>query len=291
MSQSSIRQYFEKARKKGFALGAFNAANLETFKAIVGAAERLKSPVIIETSGSETTFIEGKNIIDLVLNAREKTGIPIFLNLDHSHDLKVIREMVENGYDLIHYDGSQLPLKANMRKTKRAVEIAKKARRGVLVEAEIDYITGSSAPRLDKSIKRVQDLGRYTDPETAAQFVQITGVDTLAVFVGNVHGIYKEAPVLDLDRLEAIAQKTNCFLSLHGGSGITPAMIKNAIQIGKIVKINVNTELRMAYRQTLEKVLKRSEEVAIYKLMPPVIAAVQKVVEKKIRLFGSAGQI
>jgi len=291
MPQSSIRQYFEKAQKKGFALGAFNAANLETFKAIVGAAEKLKSPVIIETSGSETAFIEGKNIIDLALNAREKTGIPIFLNLDHGHDLKMIKEMIGAGYDLIHYDGSQLPLKANMRNTKRAVEIARKARRGVIVEAEIDYITGSSEPRLDKSIKRVQALSRYTDPETASQFVQVTGVDTLAVFVGNVHGVYKEPPVLDLDRLETIAQKTNCFLSLHGGSGITPAMIKNAIKIGRIVKINVNTELRMAYRQTLEKVLERSEAVAIYKLMPPVIAAVQKVVEKKIKLFGSAGQI
>lgn len=291
MAPRSIRYYFEKARKKGFALGAFNAANLETFKAIVGAAEKMKSPVIIETSGGETAYIEGKNIVDLVSNARENTGLPIFLNLDHGQDLKVVKKMIKEGYDLIHYDGSQLPLKANMRNTRKTVEMARKARRGVLVEAEIDYITGSSVPRLDKSIKSVQAQGKYTDPETACRFVKLTQIDTLAVFVGNVHGIYDEPPLLDLDRLETIAQKVPCFLSLHGGSGITPAMIKNAIEVGKIVKINVNTELRMAYRETLERTLRKSDEVAIYKLMPPVIEAVQKVVEKKIKLFGSTNQI
>ena len=291
MPNFSIRYYFKKAQKRGFAIGAFNAANIETFKAIVAAAEKLRSPVIIESSGGETAYIEGENLIDLVANVRAKKNLPIFLNLDHAHDLKIIKKLIKAGYDLIHYDGSKLPLKANARNTKKVVGWARQARRGVLVEAEMDYITGSSIPRLDKRVEVVQKQGRYTDPNLAKKFVRMTGVDTLAVFVGNVHGVYKEPPILDLDRLRILAEEIPCFLSLHGGSGINKAMIRNAIRIGGVVKINVNTELRMAYRETLEKVLSQTEEVAIYKLMPPVIKAVQRVVEKKIKLFGSAGQI
>jgi len=115
-------------------------------------------------------------------------------------------------------------------------------------------------------------------------------VDILAVFVGNLHGTYPQPPKLDLERLKIIVEKLPCFLSLHGGSGLSKEDIKQAIAIGKIVKINVNTELRVAYKETLENVLKGSEEVAIYKIMPPVIAAVQKVVEEKIQLFGSANK-
>ena len=290
MKRHSIRDYFAKARQKGFAIGAFNAANIETFKAIVAAAQNLSSPVIIESSAGETAYIDGENLFDLVANTKEKTGLPIFLNLDHAQDLKVIKNLINVGYDLIHYDGSELPVKANMRNTKKVVAWARQARRGILVEAEMDHITGSSVPRLDKSVASVQKLGNYTDPELAARFARLTGVDTLAVFVGNVHGAYKEPKMLDLDRLERIAQKTSCFLSLHGGSTIPGGVIKIAIKVGGIVKINVNTELRMAFRETLEKVLKTSDEVAVYKLMPPVIEAIQAVVEKKIKLFGSIGQ-
>jgi tagatose 1,6-diphosphate aldolase GatY/KbaY len=177
-----------------------------------------------------------------------------------------------------------------MRNTKKVVGWARQARRGILVEAEIDHITGSSVPQLETSVASIQKQGQYTDPETAAYFVRMTGVDILAAFVGNVHGAYKEPKTLDLDRLHQISQKTHCFLSLHGGSTIPAGAIKTAIKVGGIVKVNVNTELRMAFRNTLEKTLKTSDEVAVYKLMPPVIEAVQKVVEQKMKLFGSVGQ-
>ena len=290
MALHSIRDYFEKARKKGFAIGAFNVANIETFKAVVAAAEKLKSPAIIESSSGETAYIDGENLFDLVANFRQRTGLPVFLNLDHAQDLKIIKNLINVGYDLIHYDGSELPVKANMRNCKKVVGWARKARRGFLVEAEMDHITGSSAPHPGKKIKLVQAQREYTDPDKAAHFVHLTGVDTLAVFIGNVHGIYADTKFLDLDRLHRIAQKVHCFLSLHGGSGIDGGMIKNAIDVGKIVKININTELRIAFRESLEKVLETTDEVATYKLMPPVIAAVQAVVEKKMKLFGSIGQ-
>jgi fructose-bisphosphate aldolase class II len=157
--------------------------------------------------------------------------------------------------------------------------------KGILVEGEMESIPGESVPHegnLDLS-------QQYTDPAKAVDFVARTGVDILAVFIGNLHGTYQQEKI-DVEHLGKIAEKLPCFLSLHGGSGITDEEIQRAIKVGKIVKININTELRIVYRQTLENVLKGSEEVAIYKIMPPVIAAVQKRVEEKIRLFGSEGK-
>jgi len=199
------------------------------------------------------------------------------------------QEGIEAGFELVHFDGSGLPYEENVKIAKAIVEQAHQ--KEILVEGEIDKILGSSAPHPTEEAESIQASGNYTDPEKAADFVSQTGVDILAVFVGNLHGTYRQPPKLDLKRLKLIAQKLPCFLSLHGGSGLLEKDIKKAIQIGRIVKINVNTELRVAYRETLENVLKGSDEVAIYKIMPPVIAAVQKVVEEKIQLFGSAGKV
>ena len=131
---------------------------------------------------------------------------------------------------------------------------------------------------------------KMTDPDQAEDFVGRTGIDTLAVSIGNVHGVYASEKHLDLDLLAKLRERLSCFFSLHGGSTISEEQVRNAIKIGKIVKVNVNTELRIAYRKTLEETLKSSDEVAIYKIMPPVIAAVQKIIEAKITLFGSAGK-
>ena len=127
-------------------------------------------------------------------------------------------------------------------------------------------------------------MANYTDPEKAADFVAQTQCDLLAVFVGNIHGTYKTPKKLDLERLRLIKSKVNCFLSLHGGSTILPEDIQEAIRLG-VVKINVNTELRIAFQETLANVLRGSDEIAIHKIMPPVIAAVEKVIEEKIKLF------
>jgi len=180
-----------------------------------------------------------------------------------------------------------LPYEENVKITKAVVEQAHQ--KGVLVEGEIDKILGNSTPHQEEA-ESVQASGNYTDPEKAADFVKQTGVDILAAFVGNLHGTYPQPPRLDLERLKIIAEKLPCFLSLHGGSGLVEEDIKKAVTIGRVVKVNVNTELRIAYKETLENVLKGSEEVAIYKIMPPVMAAVQKVVEEKIQLFGSTNK-
>lgn len=279
----SLKKYFVQAKSQGFVIGAFNAANLEVVKAIVNAAQKLSSPVIIESSPRETNYIEPENLVDLAENARKKTNLPIFVNLDHGKSLPAIKRAIKAGYDMVHFDGSDLSFKENKKMTRQVALLTRK--KGVVVEGELGYISGKSAFSLRK-VAEIQKKGILTDPNQAKEFVKYTQVDVLAVFIGNVHGVYQGEPKLDFKRLEAIKRKTNCFLSLHGGSGIGVKQIKQAIKKG-IVKINVNTELRIAYKQALKKILAQSKEVAIYKLMPPVIKAVQKVVEEKIKMFGS----
>jgi ketose-bisphosphate aldolase len=278
----------EKARQGGYALGAFNAGDLELVKGVIRAGVEQQSPLIIETSPGESKFFGPKNFDCVIENFKKETALPILANLDHALGLEEAQAGIEAGFELVHFDGSTLPYEENVKITKMVVEQAHP--KGILVEGEIDKILGSSEPHPNEDAESLQASGHYTDPEKAADFVRQTGVDILAVFVGNLHGTYKESPRLDLERLKMIAQKLACFFSLHGGSGLQDEDIKKAIQVGKVVKINVNTDLRIAYRETLENVLKGSEEVAVYKIMPPVMAAVQKVVEGKMQLFGSAGK-
>ncbi len=285
---NKLLKYFSKAQKQGFAIGAFNAANLEVLQAIVNAAQKLKSPVIIESSPGETAYGQPENLDDFVENAKKKTGLPIFLNLDHGNSLELVKQVVDSGYEMVHFDGSSLSFEKNKTLTKRAVEMAKK--KGLVVEGELGHISGKSEAALDTKVEEIQKQGVLTDSDQAAEFVQFTGVDVLAVFVGNVHGVYKGEPRLDFERLKQIREKTGSFLSLHGGSGIPSQTIQKAIKRG-IVKINVNTELRVAYKETVKKVFGQSKEVAVYKLMPPVVEAVQKIVEEKIKMFGSSGKI
>lgn len=277
-----------KAKNEGYALGAFNAGNVELVKAIEEAAKNQQSPVIIETSAREAEHFGTKNFLDVVKNFRQETNLPILTNFDHGPGLEECRGAIEAGYSLVHFDGSSLPYEENVKITKALVEEAHQ--KGTLVEAEIDKILGESSAH-EEDAESIQASGNYTDPEKAADFVSQTRCDILAIFIGNLHGTYPSPPRLDLERLRMIFKKVPCFFSLHGGSGLLEEDIKQAVKIGRIVKVNVNTELRVAYRQTLENVLKGSEEVAIYKIMPPVVAAVQKVVEEKIKLFGSANKI
>jgi fructose-bisphosphate aldolase class II len=276
-------EILKKAKNEGWALGAFNAGNLEILKAIVEAAKNKQVPLIVETSSGEASHFGIKNFLDVVENFREETGLPILTNFDHGPGLEECQAAIEAGYNLVHFDGSSLPYEENAKITKALVELAHQ--KGILVEGEIDKIIGESSYH-EQLAESVQAKADYTDPAKASDFVAQTGVDILAVFVGNIHGAYQGAKKLDLERLALIRQAVGpeVFFSLHGGSTIGEEDIKAAIRLG-VVKINVNTELRLAYRQTLENVLRGSDEVAIYKIMPPVIAAVQKVVEEKIDLF------
>jgi len=275
-----------KAKNEGWALGAFNAGNLEILKGIVQAAQNQKSPIILETSFGESQHFGIQNFLSVVENFRRETGLTILTNFDHGGGLEECQNAIEVGYNLVHFDGANLPYEENIKITKALVELAHP--KGILIEAEMDRILGDSKFH-EQGAESLQATGNYTDPQKAADFVAQTGCDILAVFIGNLHGTFKTEPKLDIERLKMIRSQVGCFFSLHGGSGLLDEDVKAAIKLG-VIKININTDLRVAFKQTLENVLKGSEEYAIYKLMPPVIAAVQKVVEEKIQLFGSSAK-
>lgn len=283
-----LAEALEKARQGGYALGAFNVCDLVAFKAVTQTAQKLSAPVIIESSPGESEFLGIKNLARLTESFRQSEDLPIFLNLDHSQLPPEIEKAVNAGFDMVHFDGSDLPLEENVNKTKMVVSWAHP--KGVIVEAEMDKVTGESRPHREGP-ESVQAAGLYTDPERATSFIKQTEADILAVFVGNVHGSYRQPIRLDLERLKLIREKTNSLFSLHGGSGIDEADLKKAIKLGGIVKINVSTDLRAVYRKALDKSLQDDpEEVRGYKLFAPVVDAVSKVVEEKIKLFGCQGK-
>lgn len=282
----TARQWFSKAQTEGFAIGAFNVDNLEILKAICLAGQKLHSPVMLEFSPGEVGYFGLANIVDLVNNAKEEYKIPILLNMDHAKKVEDCLEAIE--FDDIHYDGSQLPLAENIENTKKVVAAAHA--KNLLVEGEIDRLPGSSEVHSEEI--DIETLKRsYTDPARAAKFVGETGVDILAAVFGNVHGTFPNQPDLDFALLSKIRQALpNTFLSMHGGSGIPAEQVREAIKIGKIVKVNINTEVRQAFRDALGEELGESKESAYYKLTPDIITAVAAVVEGKIEVMGSAGK-
>jgi len=281
---------FKKAQENKYAIGAFNVSNLEQIKAIIQAVQKMKSPVIMATSEGESKSIGKKQIKAIIDVYRQETGWPIILHLDHGKSFEVVKEAIEAGYDSVQFDGSELSSEENVRITKKIVEFARE--KGIEnIEGEMGYLRGKSAVQEAVEIKE-EDL---TDPKQAQEFIKETKVDSLAVAIGNIHGVFKSTknPHLFLDRLEEINKglANKVFLVLHGGSGTPEEDIKKAIQLG-IVKINVNTELRMAYTKALKKTLQDNpSQTTPYKIMLPVIEAVQKVVEEKIKLFGSDNKI
>ena len=284
------KEWLQKAQDEGFAIGAFNVDNLEIFKAVVAAAVAKKSPVMMEFSDGEVKFLELHNIVDLVKNAEEEHGINILLNLDHSPDQAKVEEAIEAGFELIHFDGSKKTYEENV-KICRAI-VPKAHENNLTVEGEIDHIAGSSSVHKEQiTLDEIKE--GFTKPEEAKQFVAETGVDIFAAFFGNVHGIFPVQPSIDIDLLKKIQEALpDTFLSMHGGSGISDEEVRKSIEVGKVVKINVNTEMRKAFREGLEKVLKENpDQYAVYKLMPSVIQNVQKVVEHKIDVFGSVNKV
>ena len=287
----TAREWFERAQNENFAIGAFNVDNLEILKAVCLAGKNKKSPVMLEFSPGEVGYFGLRNIVDLVVNAREEYGIPILLNLDHGKSVQECMTAIDQaGFDEVHFDGSDLEFNENIKKTKEVVDAAHT--KGLLVEGEIDKIPGSSEVHSqDLDLELVKKS--YTDPQKAAKFIQETGIDIFAAFFGNVHGTYPSQPDLDFDLLKRIRSALpSTYLSLHGGSGISAEQVKEAIKVGEIVKINVNTELRLAYRDALtEKLGENPNEYTMYKMMPDVILSVAAVVESKIEVFGSANKV
>lgn len=285
------RELMRRSREEHFAVGAFNIDNQETLIAIVKAAKKTNSPVLVEVSEGEVKAIGLQNLRCMVDNYKAEYGIEIYINLDHSPSVESCKAAIDAGYEFIHIDISQANHDASegeiIAKTKEVVEYAKFT--GALVESEPHYFGGSS--NVHKEAFDYEEIKKtFSSPEGARHFVEATGIDTFAAAVGNLHGSYPVPKQLDLDLLRRVRDAIPSQISLHGGSGTPGHFFEEAAKIG-VSKVNINSDMRKAFRDTLEKVLRENpDEYAVMKLMPEVITAIQDVVEEKIHLFGSAGK-
>ncbi|MBL8159398.1 class II fructose-bisphosphate aldolase [Candidatus Saccharibacteria bacterium] len=285
------RHLMQRARQQHFAVGAFNIDNQETLIAVSRAAQKLQAPVLVEVSEGEVKAIGLENIRDMVDNYKQEYGIEMFINLDHSPSVEAAKRGIDAGFEFIHIDVSQADHEASDEKiidcTRQVVEYAKFT--GALVESEPHYFGGSSNLHTE-DINYGEIRKTFSTPEGAKAFIDATGIDTFAAAIGNLHGKYPVPKQLDLELLKRIREAIDCNISLHGGSGTPIHFYEEAAKIG-VSKVNINSDMRFAFRKTLEKVLADNpDEYAIVKLMPTVYGAVQDVVEEKINAFGSAGR-
>jgi fructose-bisphosphate aldolase class II len=280
-----------RTRQQKFAVGAFNVDNQETLIAVTRAAQKLNAPVLVEVSQGEVDALGLENIRDMVDNYRREYAVEMYINLDHSPSVEAAKKGIDAGFEFIHIDVSQANHDASdqaiIDATREVVQYA--AFTGALVESEPHYFGGSSNVHTEE-IDYEEIKKTFSTPEGTKAFVEATGIDTFAAAVGNLHGKYPVPKILDLDLLQKIRDSIDCQISLHGGSGTASHFFERAAKIG-ISKININSDMRFAFRETLEKVLKENpDEFAIVKLMPEVYDAVQVVVEEKIMSFGSKGK-
>lgn len=285
------RHLMQRSRQQKFAVGAFNIDNQETLIAVSRAAQKLNSPVLVEVSDAEVKALGLDNIRDMVDNYREEYGVEMYINLDHAPTVEACKRAIDAGFEFIHIDVSQANHEATEQEiidaTKEVVEYAKFT--GALVESEPHYFGGSSNVH-EEEIDYEEIKKTFSTPEGTKSFVDATGIDTYAAAIGNLHGKYPVPKVLDLELLQRIRDSIDCQISLHGGSGTPLNFFERAAQIG-VSKININSDMRVAFRETLEKVLADNpKEFAIVKLMPTVYEAVEVVVEEKIKAFGSEGK-
>jgi ketose-bisphosphate aldolase len=287
----TLRKVLEQAETNRVAIGHFNVSDQVILKGIFEAARGLNVPVVVGASEGERAFMGVRQFAAMVKSLRDEYDFPIFLNADHTHSLASAIEAAKAGFDWIVFDVSTLPFDENIRQTKAAVEALKALRPDILVEGEIGDIGSGSeihdaAPDLQKGL---------TTPAQAKQFVDETGIDTLAPAVGNMHGLLKSMVAgdvkkrLDIQRIRAIKAETRIFMTLHGGSGTDDNDFRDAIAAG-ITVVHINTEVRLAWRRGLDQALaKEPNEVVPYKILPHVVDSVKQVVAARLALF-SAGQ-
>lgn len=285
------RESMQRARSGHYAIGAFNIDNQETLIAIAKAAQKLQAPVMVEVSDGEVKAMGLHNVRDMVDNYKAEYGIEMYINLDHSPSVNDAKAGIDAGFEFIHIDVSQANHHATddeiVNATKEVVAYATFT--GALVESEPHYFGGGS--NVFKEAFDYSEIKKtFSTPKGAKDFVNATGIDTFAAAIGNLHGSYPVPKVLDLDLLEKIRSAIDCNISLHGGSGTPGHFFEEAVRIG-VTKININSDMRKAFRDTLEKVLREHpDEYAVVKLMPEVYAAVQQVVETKLQNYNSIGK-
>lgn len=266
------------AQKGGYGVGFFNAVNVEMARAIIETAQELQAPVMIGTAEVLLPVMELERVAEYVIPMARKASVPVCVHYDHGLTFERCMEALKLGFTSVMYDCSTASYEENVEMVSRMAEICHAM--GATVEGELGHVGDNAGTG---KLENPSDY--FTDPDTAADFVRRTGVDALAVAVGNAHGDYAFVPKLDFARINAISQKTNLPLVLHGGSGLADDDFRRAVELG-IAKINIFTDIDKAGRAGLEKGLAAGEKT-MTGLIPYEIEAVKAVTAEKIRLFGA----
>lgn len=271
------------AQKGKYAVPAFNIHNLETIQTVVEAAVELKSPVILAATPGTMNYAGRAYIQALAETAAKLHDIPIALHLDHHETYESIIESLELGTRSVMIDGSMKSFEDNIAITKKVVSTAHEY--GATVEAELGKLVGQE----DDLIVDEKD-GAYTDPDAAVEFVERTGIDSLAVAIGTAHGLYKNEPKLDFERLEKIRSLVDIPLVLHGASGISKEDVQKCIELG-CTKVNISTELKIPFSTGLrEYLIANPDATDPRKYMNPAKATMKETVMDKIRMCKSNGK-
>jgi len=284
---TSVKEILLKAKEGGYAVGAFNTTNLETTWAIIEAAQELRSPVIIQVTEKTMEYAGGRAIVNLIKNIAEfyAPEIPVGLHLDHGKSQEIIEHCVEIGFPSVMYDGSRKNFADNSAMTKKVVELCHN--KGVTVQGEL-----GSVPYIGETDMGEIDWDQYmTDPGEAEEFVKNTGIDALAVAIGNAHGFFKERETPDYARLEMIRKRVDIPLILHGASDWEHDRVREVVARG-INCFNVDTATRISFVNSLTKSLHEQGQLSfdLRKLMGGAREAVKNTVKEKMKSFGSDGK-
>lgn len=276
----SAKQILDHAHKNGYAVGGFNVSNMEVLQAVIAAAEQERAPVLIQTSQGAIKYAGADYLAAMVHLAARKATVPVALHLDHGTDFAVIMTCIASGWTSIMIDGSHHDLAGNIAVTQEIVKMCKPV--GVSVEAELGRLSG-----VEDNISVSDKDALYTNPAEAKEFVDATGVDSLAIAIGTAHGKYKGVPKLDFERLETIKKLIDMPIVLHGASGIAEGDIRKAVSLG-VNKINIDTDLRQAFADGIADVWKaKPSEYDTRALCGGGRKAVMEATVAKIRMFGS----
>ncbi len=269
------------AQAGGYAVGAFNVENMEMVKAVIAAAEELKAPVMLQTTPSTIKYGKLGTYAAIVKAEAERAGVPVCLHLDHGSSYELAVQAVKAGYTSVMIDGSKLDFEGNVEVSKRVADVGRAI--NIPVEAELGKVGGK-----EDDLVAVADTN--TDPQQAKEFVERTGVTSLAVAIGTAHGFYVGTPVLDKKRLSEIRKVVDIPLVLHGASGLTDEDVSDCVKRG-ICKVNFATELRAAYTKAVRQLLNEDEKVFDPKALGKVgMAAVTELVKGRMRVCGCDGK-
>lgn len=281
----NMNEVLKPAKKGKYAVGLFNAVNMELARGIIAAAEQTGSPVIMGTA--EVLFPYGplEEVSYYLLPMAKKAKVPVVIHLDHGLNKETCLKALELGFTSIMYDCSTDPYDENVRKVKEMADIAHSF--GATIEGELGHV-GDNEGSAEGSSHLTDPSVFFTDPKMAKDFVEKTGVDALAIAVGNAHGAYKLPPKLDFERIRTIAKTVDVPLVLHGGSGLTDDDFKRAIQEG-ISKVNIFTDINVAaVKAGYDKFTDVNK--GITDLIPATVEAVKQESMKKMQLFDSIGK-